>query len=202
MARSPVSKPDANITGFSSFDASIAGKWLQLLKEIAPNIVRVAVMFNLDTAPHSLFMPALEAAAPSIGLKLTRATVRDAAAIENAMSALQREPGAGLVVMPDVFVTGHRELVIARAARNRIPTIYPFRYWVAQGGLLGYGPDIIDQYRRVATYVDRVLHGVKPADLPVQAATKFDLAINLKAAKGIGLTIPQSLLVRADELIE
>lgn len=197
-----LSKPDANITGFSSFDTSIAGKWLQLLKEISPNTVRVAVIFNPDTAPHSLFMPALEAAAPSVGLKLIRAIVRDAAAIENAIGTLQREPGAGLVVMPDIFVTGHRELVIALAVRNRVPTIYPFRYWVAQGGLLAYGPDIVDQFRRVATYVDRILHGAKPADLPVQAATKFELAINLKTAKAVGLTIPQSLLVRADEVIE
>ena len=197
-----LSKPGGNITGFSSFDAAIAGKWLQLLKEISLNIVRVAVIFNPDTAPHSIFMPALEAAAPSVALKLIRATVRDTAAIENAIATLGREPGGGLVVMPDVFVTGHRELVIALAARNRVPAVYPFRYWVAQGGLLGYGPDIVDQYRRVATYIDRILQGAKPADLPVQAPTKFELAINLRTAKAVGLTIPQSLLVRADEVIE
>jgi ABC-type uncharacterized transport system substrate-binding protein len=164
--------------------------------------VRVAVIFNPDTAPHSLFMPALEAAAPSVALKLIRAPVRDTAAIENAIATLGREPGGGLVVMPDVFVTGLRELVIALAARNRVAAVYPFRYWVAQGGLLAYGPDIVDQFRRVATYIDRVLRGAKPADLPVQAPTKFELAINLRTAKAVGLTIPQSLLVRADEVIE
>ena len=197
-----LSKPGGNITGFSSFDAAIAGKWLQLLKEISPNIVRVAVIFNPDTAPHSIFMPALEAAASSVALKLIRATVRDTAAIENAIATLGREPGGGLVVMPDVFVTGHRELVIAVAARNRVAAVYPFRFWVAQGGLLAYGPDIVDQYRRVATYIDRILQGAKPADLPVQAPTKFELAINLRTAKAVGLTIPQSLLVRATEVIE
>jgi putative tryptophan/tyrosine transport system substrate-binding protein len=201
-AVSSLSKPGGNITGFSSFDAAIAGKWLQLLKEISLNIVRVAVIFNPDTAPHSIFMPALEAAAPSVALKLIRATVRDTAAIENAIATLGREPGGGLVVMPDVFVAGHRELVIALAARNRVAAVYPFRYWVAQGGLLGYGPDIVDQYRRAATYIDRILQGAKPADLPVQAPTKFELAINLRTAKAVGLTIPQSLLVRADEVIE
>ena len=196
------SKPGGNITGFSSFDPAIAGKWLQLLKEISVNIVRVAVIFNPDTAPHSIFLPALEAAALSVGVKLVLATVRDTAAIENAIATLGRESGGGLVVMPDVFVAGHRELVIALAARYRVAAVYPFRYWVAQGGLLAYGPDIVDQYRRVTAYIDRILQGAKPADLPVQAPTKFELAINLKTAKALGLTIPPTVLLRADEEIQ
>ena len=197
-----LSKPGANITGFSSFDAALGGKWLQLLKEVSPNLVRVAIIFNPDTAPHSLFLPELEVAARSAGLTLVRAAVRDAAAIEGAIVSLASAPGSGLIVMPDVFVARHRQLVIALAAQHRVPTVYPLPYFAVDGGLMAYGSDFDDQFKRAASYVDRVLQGARPTDLPVQAATKFQLVINLKTAKSLGLTVPPSLLARADEVIE
>jgi ABC-type uncharacterized transport system substrate-binding protein len=197
-----LSKPGGNITGFSSFDAALGGKWLQLLKEISPGLVRVAIIFNPDTAPHSLFLPTLEPAAQSAGLTLVRANVRDTTAIERAIVSLASDPGSGLIVMPDVFVARHRHLIIALAARHRLPTVYPLPYFAVDGGLMAYGTDFADQFRRAAFYVDRVLQGAKPADLPVQAATKFGLVINLKTAKALGLTVPPTLLARADELIE
>jgi putative ABC transport system substrate-binding protein len=197
-----LSKPGGNITGFSGFDPAIAGKWLQLLKEISPGIARVAVIFNPDTAPHSLFWPAFEAAAPLVGVTLIRATVRDTAAIENAIAAVASTPGGGLVVMPDVFTALHRAVVITSAARHRLPAVYPFRYHTVDGGLISYGPNYIDQFRRAASYIDRILKGEKPADLPVQAPTKFEFAINRKTAKALGLAIPDKLLALADEVIE
>ena len=197
-----LSKPGANITGFSSFDAALGGKWLQLLKEISPNLVRVAIVFNPDTAPHSLFLPELEVAARSAGLRLVRAAVRDTAAIEGAIVSLASEPDSGLIVMPDVFVARHRQLVITLAALHRLPTVYPLPFFAVDGGLMAYGSDFDDQFKRAASYVDRALQGANPADLPVQAATKFQLIINLKTAKALGLTIPPSLLTRADEVLE
>jgi putative tryptophan/tyrosine transport system substrate-binding protein len=175
-----LSKPGGNITGFSSLDAAIIGKWLQLLKEIAPGIERVGVIFNPETATQSIYLPVLEAAAPTFGVAIVRATVRDAGSIEAAVAALGREPSAGLVLVPDVFTFGHRKLIYTLAARYRVPAIYPFRYHAADGGLMAYGPDITDQFRQAASYVDRILHGAKTADLPVQAPTKFELVINLK----------------------
>jgi putative ABC transport system substrate-binding protein len=196
-----LSKPGGNITGFSSLDPAIAGKWLQLLKEIAPGIVRIAVIFNPDTAPHSIYLPAIEAAAPSLAVTLSRATVREAGAIEGAIATLG-QPGSGLVVMPDVFTFGHRKLIYGLAAQYRVPTVYPFRYHPADGGLMSYGSDITNQFRQAAAYIDRIFHGAKPADLPVQAPTKFELVINLKTAKALGLDVPPMLLARADEVIE
>jgi putative tryptophan/tyrosine transport system substrate-binding protein len=197
-----LSKPGGNITGFSSLDTAIMGKWLQLLKEIAPGITQIAVIFNPDTAPHSIYLRALEAAAPSLAVTLLRATVRDTAAIESTFDALGRESGSGLILMPDIFTFGHRKLIYTLAARHRLPTIYPFRYHAADGGLISYGSDVADQFRRAASYIDRILHGAKPADLPIQAPTKFELVINLKTAKALGLTVPDNLLAIADEVIE
>jgi putative tryptophan/tyrosine transport system substrate-binding protein len=197
-----LSMPGGNITGFSSFDSAMAGKWLQILKEILPGIGRVTVMFNPDTAPHSVFWPALEAAAPSVGVTLVRVTVRDVAAIEAAIGALAGDLGGGLVIMPDVFTGRHRALIYALAARHKVPTIYEPRYHPAAGGLMSYGPDFVDQHRQAASYVDRILKGEKPGDLPVQTPTKFEFVINLKAAKALGISIPLPLLGRADEVIE
>jgi ABC-type uncharacterized transport system substrate-binding protein len=195
-----LSKPGGNITGFSSLDVAIIGKWLQLLREIAPSIERIAVMFNPATATQSIYLPVLEAAAPSA--TIVGVTVRDIGSFETAIAALGREPGVGLVLLPDVFTFEHRRLIYGFAARYRAPTVYPFRYHAVDGGLMSYGSDISDQFRRAASYVDRILHGTKPADLPVQAPTKFELVINLKAAKALGLTVPPSLLAIGDEVIE
>jgi putative tryptophan/tyrosine transport system substrate-binding protein len=197
-----LSKPGGNITGFSGFDPAIAGKWLQLLKEISPGIVRVAVIFNPDTAPDSIFWPALEAAAPLVGVTLIRATVRDPAAIESAIAAVASTPGGGLVVMPDIFTALHRAVIIASAARHRLPAVYPFRYHIVDGGLISYGPDYIEQFRRAASYIDRILKGEKPSDLPVQAPTKFEFVINRKTAKALAIDIPPLMLANADEVIE
>jgi putative ABC transport system substrate-binding protein len=197
-----LSKPGGNISGFSSLDPAIAGKWLQLLKEISPGIRRVAVIFNPDTAPHSIFLPPLEAAAASVPVTFIRSTVRDTAAIESAIATLAREPGGGLVVMPDVFTASNRKSIITATARHRVPAVYPFRYHATDGGLMSYGPDIADQCRQAASYVDRVLKGEKPADLPVQQLTKIEMVINLKTAKALGLTIPETLLATADEVIQ
>jgi putative tryptophan/tyrosine transport system substrate-binding protein len=196
-----LSKPGGNITGFSSLDPAIAGKWLQLLKEIKPGILRIAVIFNPDTAPHSLYWPAIAAAAPSFAVTVIQVTVRDSA-IESAFATLGREPGSGLVLMPDIFTFGHRKLIYALAAQHRVPTVYPFRYHAADGGLMSYGSDITDQFRRAAAYIDRIFQGARPADLPVQAPTKFEFVINLKTAKTLGLEISPNLLALADEVIE
>ena len=197
-----LAKPGGNITGFASFNGPIAGIWLQNLKEIAPGTKRVAVIYNPDTAPHALFWPALDAAAPSLGITLTRAAVRDAAAIESAIAAIAGEPGGALLVLPDVFTVRHRALIISLSAKQRVPAIWPLREWVPEGALMSYGPDFIDQFRSAASYVDRILRGARPADLAVQQPTKFEMAINLKTAKALGLTVPPLLLAQADEVIE
>lgn len=197
-----LSKPDGNFTGFSSFDPALAGKWLQLLKEISPTIVRTAVIYNPDTAPHSIFLPALDAAAPSLGITLIRATVRDPAGIEDSIAAIAREPGGSVAVMPDIFTGTSRATTISAIARHRLPAIYPIRYHALDGGMISYGPDFIDLHRQAAAYVDRILKGAKPADLPVQTPTKFELVVNLKTAKALGFSMPPTLLARADEVIE
>ena len=197
-----LARPGGNITGFASFNGPIAGIWLQNLKEIAPGIKRVAVVYNPDTAPHALFWPALDTAAPSLGMTLTRAAVRDPAAIESAIAAVAGEPGGALVLMPDVFLVRHRALIISLSARHRVPAIWSLRDWVREGALMSYGPDLIDQFRRAASYIDRILRGAKPADLAVQQPTKFEMAINLKTAKALGLTVPPLLVAQADEVIE
>jgi len=197
-----LSKPGGNITGFASFEASVGGKWLQLLKEVSPDTRRVAIMYNPDTAPHALFMPILEATAPAMRLTLIKAPVRDAAAIERELDVLAQEAGGGLITLPDVFVGLNRKTIFAGSAARRIPAMYSFREYVAEGGLISYGSDRIDLFRRAASHVDLILKGAKPADLPVQQPTRYEMAINLKTARELGLTIPPLLLAQADVVIE
>jgi putative ABC transport system substrate-binding protein len=173
-----------------------------VLKEMAPQITRVAVLFNPEQIPQSGMLRAVEAVAPSVGVQLTAAAVRDAAEIERAIDQFAREPSGGLIVLPSGLTIVHRGLVIALAARYRLPAIYQYRQFVTDGGLISYGNDLTDQYRQAASYVDRILRGEKPGDLPVQQPTKFELIINLKTAKTLGLEIPPSVLARADEVIE
>ena len=197
-----LSKPGGNITGFTSFDAAIAGKWVQLLKEVSPSIERVAVIFNPDTAPHAIFLPVMETVAPQVGVTLIRAPVRNIAEIESAINKLTSAPGGGLILMPDVFIALNRKFIFGLAAHGRLPTMCPVRYLAADGGLISYGSNFTDLFRQAAPYVDRILRGEKPRDLPVQETTKFELVVNLKTAKTIGLTVPYPLLARADEVIE
>jgi putative ABC transport system substrate-binding protein len=191
-----------NITGFAFVEASLGGKWLELLSEIVPGLKRATIMFNPDTAPASAYMPSIETAARSPKVVPIPAPVHSDVEIETGMIALAREPGVGLVVLPDVFMTTHRALIISVAARNNVPAVYAQSEFVRDGGLLGYGVDLVDLVRRAASYVDRILRGAKPGDLPVQFPTKFEMILNLKAAKALGLTVPQSILLRADEVIE
>ena len=195
-------RPSGNITGFANFEASLGGKWLELLSEIAPGLKRAAIMFNPDTAPVSAYMPSLETAARSLKVVPIIAPVHSDVEIETAIIALGREPGGGLVVMPDVFMIAHRAPIILAAARNNVPAVYSQSDFARDGGLLSYGVDQVDIFRRAATYVDRILRGAKPGDLPGQFPTKFEMVVNLKTAKALGLTVPQSILLRADEVIE
>jgi putative ABC transport system substrate-binding protein len=197
-----LARPGGNLTGFSSNDAELMGKWLQLLKEVAPSVTRVAVIFNPDTAPFApWFNRAIEAAAPSFGVTVTLASVHDDSGIEEAIAALAREPGGGLINFPESFSTTHRDVIVAAAARHGLPQIGQPELTRA-GGLMSYWIDIVDVYAQAASYIDRILKGASPADLPVQQPTKFSLIVNLKTAKELGLTIPQSILARADEVIE
>jgi putative ABC transport system substrate-binding protein len=196
-------RPSENITGFAIFESSLGGKWLQLLSEIVPGLKRAAVMFNLDTSPDvSRFMRSLETAAQSLKIAPISAPVHSEVEIETAIIALGREPGGGLVVIPGGFLGTHRASIISAAARNNVPAVYGTSDYPRDGGLLSYGAVSADGYRRAATYVDRILRGAKPADLPVQLPTKFEMAVNLKTAKALGLTVPQSILLSADEVIE
>jgi putative ABC transport system substrate-binding protein len=197
-------RPSGNVTGFASAEAAFGGKWLELLSEIVPGLKRAAFMFNPDTAVASAFMPSLEMAARSLKVEPIIAHIHSDAEIETAIIALGREPGGGLVVVPDGggFKAGQAAAIISAAARNNVPVVSRFSDFVRDGGLLSYGPDLGDTLRRAATYVDRILRGAKPGDLPVQFPTKFETVINLKTAKALGLTVPQSILLRADEVIE
>jgi putative ABC transport system substrate-binding protein len=195
-------RPSGNTTGFGSSEATLGGKWLELLSEIAPGLKRVAIMLNPDLPGSSPYMPSLETAARSLKVASISAPVRSDLEIETAISALGREPGAGLVVMPDGFMSAHRAPIISAAARNNVPAVYTQSYYVRDGGLLSYGPDPVDIYRRAASYVDRILRGAKPGDLPVQFPTKYEMVVNLKTAKALGLAVPPSILLRADEQIE
>jgi putative ABC transport system substrate-binding protein len=197
-----LNQPGGNITGFAILEASLSGKWLELLSEIAPGLKRAAIMFNPVTAPLSVYMPSFETAAQSLKVVPIIASVHSDVEIETAIVALGREPGAGLVVMPDLFMVVHRMPIISAAARNNVPAVYSRSEFARDGGLLSYGPDQVDTFRRAASYVDRILRGAKPADLPVVQSTKFELVINLKTAKALGLTIPETLLATADEVIQ
>jgi putative tryptophan/tyrosine transport system substrate-binding protein len=198
-----LARPGGNTTGFSGFEYSLSGKWLELLKELAPNVTRVAVVRDSSLAAGIAQYAAIQALAPqSLGVELTPIDVQDPSEIERAITAFAREQNGGLIVTASSAAARHRKLIIALALQHRLPNVYGFRYYVTSGGLASYGPDIIDVHRRAAAYVDRVLKGEKPADLPVQAPTKYELAINLKTAKALGITVPQTVLGRADEVIE
>jgi putative ABC transport system substrate-binding protein len=180
----------------------LGGKWLELLSEIAPGLKRAAIMFNPDTAPASAYMPSLETAARSLKVVPSIAPVHSDMEIETAIIALGREPGGGLVVMPDIFTLVHRAPIISAAARNNVPAVYPNSPYAGDGGLLSYGVDQVDNFRRAASYVDRILRGEKPGDLPVQFPTKFEMVVKRKTAKALGLAIPPSIMLRATEVIE
>jgi putative ABC transport system substrate-binding protein len=195
-------RPSGNITGFATFEATLGGKWLELLSEIAPGLKRVAIIFNPDTSPASAHMPSLETAARSLKVVPITAPVHGDIEIETAIIALAREPGGGLVVMPDIFTVAHRAPIISAAARNNVPAVYGVSDFTRDSGLLSYGIDLVDPFRRAATYVDRILRAEEPGDLPVQFPTKIEMVVNLKTAKSLGLTVPPTLLVAADEVIE
>jgi putative ABC transport system substrate-binding protein len=195
-------RPSGNITGFAVFEATLGGKWLELLSEIAPGLKRALIMFNPDLPPVSAYMPSLETAARSLKVAPITAPVHDDVEIETAINALGREPGGGLVVMPDGFTTAHRASIISAAARNNLPAVYSVSDFARDGGLLSYGPDQVDTWRRAAAYVDRTLRGEKPGDLPVQFPTKFEMVLNRKTAKALGLAVPPSIRLRADEIIK
>ena len=196
-------KPGGSVTGITIFEPEIGTKLMQVLKEIAPETARVAVIFNPETAPYyKLYMSAIEVAAASFAMKAFEAPAHNRAEIETVISALAREPASSLVPIPDFFTVIYRDLIIALAARYRLPATYGFRFFVADGGLISYGVDLSDMQRRAAGYVDRILKGAKPVDLPVQLPIKYELIINLKTARALGLGVPLTLLARADEVIE
>jgi ABC-type uncharacterized transport system substrate-binding protein len=195
-------RPGGNATGFGSADYSTSAKWLELLKEVAPGVTRVAVLYHPRNPGGLPMFTAIQVMAPMLRVELSAAAVRDAAEIERAVAALGRSPNAGLIVTRTTEVMAHHDLIVRLAARHRLPTIYPLRAYVNRGGLISYGNDVVTDYRLAASYVDRILKGEKPADLPVQYPTKYDLVINLKTAKSLGLEVPPTLLARADEVIE
>jgi putative tryptophan/tyrosine transport system substrate-binding protein len=197
-----LARPGGNTTGFTLFEFSMSAKWLELLKDIEPSLTRVAVLRDPDLASGIGQFAAMQSVAPSLGVELTSIGVRGASEIERALSAVAQRSNTGLVVLPGSLTLLHRKLIITLAAHHHLPAVYPYRYHVTDGGLISYGPDTIDQYRLAAGYVDRILKGEKPAELPVQAATKFELVINLKTAKTLGIEVPPTLLARADEVIE
>ena len=199
-----LARPGGNITGFTNFDPDMATKWLELLKLVAPNLSRVVTIFNPKTAPRGglIFLPPIEAAAPSFAVRPIAAPVQDAAEIEPVIEACGRHSQCGLIVASDIFNSVHRALIISSARRHRVPAIYHYDFFAREDGLMSYGIDSIDQYAKSAAYVDRILRGAKPSDLPVQMPTKIELVVNLKTANALGLSIPPSVLVRADEVIE
>ena len=198
-----LARPGGNTTGFSAFEYSLSGKWLELLKELAPNVKRAAILRDPALAAGIGQFAAIQAlASPSLGVELTPIDVRDPAELKRAIAAFAREPNGGLIITASQSAVTHRNLIISLASQFLLPNVFGFRYYPASGGLASYGPDPVDVHRRAAAYVDRILKGEKPADLPVQAPTKYELVINLKTAKALGLTVPPPLLARADELIE
>jgi putative ABC transport system substrate-binding protein len=197
-----LARPGGNATGFIVFEYSLSGKWLELLKQIAPSVTRAAVFRDPALPPGIGQFSAIQAVAPSLGVEVIPVNVREAGEIERAVAAFARSPNGGLIVTSSGLAELHRDLIITQAARHKLPAVYFERFFVAAGGLISYGPDQIDQYRQAAGYVDRILKGEKPADLPVQAPTKYETVLNLKTAKALGLTVPDSVLARADEVIE
>jgi putative ABC transport system substrate-binding protein len=200
------SRPGGNITGFTNFEATMGGKWLELMRDIAPSVMRVAMLFNPATAnagaSGGVYLPSMKAAADALGIDLIVSPVNDPAEIDGVFAAMAEAPVGGLIVMPNVFTARNQERIVAQAARFRIPTVYPLKHFVTAGGLLSYGIDYGDQFRLAASYADRILRGGKAADLPVQQPTKFELVINRKTAEALTLDIPATLLARTDELIE
>jgi putative ABC transport system substrate-binding protein len=201
---SSLAHPGGNLTGFINIEASLAGKWLQLLRDIAPGITRAALIFNPDTAPSGgeYYLPSFEAAARSINVMPIAAPVRSEAEIETVIVSLGHKPPGGFVVMPDNFMIIHRAATILLAAQNKIPAVYHYDFYARDGGLLGYGPDPVDIFRRSASYIDSIFRGAKAADLPVQLPIKFDMTLNVKTARALGLAVPESILLRADEIIQ
>ena len=197
-----LARPGGNVTGFMLYEYGIGAKWLELLKEIAPHVTRAAVIRDAAIASGIGQWGAIQTAAPSFGVELRPVDVRDASEIERAIAAFARSPNGGLIVAASTLAVVHRDLIVTLAARHKLPAVYPSRFFVRSGGLIFYGPDSVEPHRRAAGYVDRILKGEKPADLPVQAPTKYELAINLKTAKALGLDVPPTLIARADEVIE
>jgi putative tryptophan/tyrosine transport system substrate-binding protein len=197
-----LARPGGNVTGFSNFEYTIGGKWLELLKEIAPRVTRVAVLRESAIAAGPGQFGVIQAAAPAMGVEVFPVDVRNADEIERAVTAFAQSSNSGLIVSASPGAALHRDLIITLAARHKLPAVYPYRYVVAAGGLLSYGPDFADQFRRAASYIDRILKGAKPAEMPVQAPTKYQLMINLKTAKALDLIVPDTLLARADGVIE
>jgi putative ABC transport system substrate-binding protein len=197
-----LARPGGNVTGFMNFEFSMGGKWLELLKEITPGVTRVAILRDTAEGSGTSQFAAIQAVAPSLRVEVNPVNMRDAGEIERAVEGFARAPNGGLVVTASAAATNHRNLIVTLAARHKLPAVYYERFLVAAGGLISYGPDYLDQYRRAAGYVDRILKGEKPADLPVQAPTKFATVINLKSAKTLGITMPPALLARADEVID
>jgi len=197
-----LARPGGNATGFMSFEYGMSAKWLELLKQVAPGVARVAVIRDPAITAGAGQFGAIQSVAPSFGVEVSPISARDAPEIERAIAAFAHSSNGGLVVTQSALTTVHRDLIVTLAARHKLPAVYYERHFVAAGGLISYGPDFIDQHRQAATYVDRILKGEKPANLPVQAPTKFELVINLKTAKALGLTVPPTLLARADEVIE
>jgi len=197
-----LARPGTNATGFTAFEYGLSGKWLELLKQIAPRVTSVGVIRDPEIAAGAGQFGAIQSVAPSFGVELRPIGLRDASEIERAITAFARSANGGLIVTPSALTLVNRAAIIALAARHKLPAIYSDRHWVTAGGLVSYGPDRIDQYRQAASYIDRILKGEKPADLPVQAPTKYELLINLKTARALGLEIPSSVLARADEVIE
>jgi putative tryptophan/tyrosine transport system substrate-binding protein len=196
-----LARPGGNLTGFTTFEPSIASKWLELVKRIAPNITRVAYLFNPNTAPL-IYARAVETAAPLLSINPFAAEVHNTAEMEGVIEQFARESDSALLVLPDLFTATNRQSIIALAAHHRLPAVYPARYFVASGGLMSYGVELLETYRQAASYVDRILRGERPADLPVQQPTKYELVLNLKTARPLGVEIPPTLLARADEVIE
>ena len=194
--------PDANLTGFLLYEEGITGKWLAMLKEIAPHLSRAALVANPSTTPYDYFVRSAQSPAASLAIELVPSPVNNAADMERVIAGFAAQPNSGLVLLPSQTVLLNRDLLIALAARHRLPAVYPYRPFVAAGGLMSYGIDLVEHTRQAASYVDRILRGAKPADLPVQAPTKYETVVNLKTAKALGLTVPPGLLVAADEVIE